>query len=105
RCRLLRSSPILPCRRKRSSRTWKRGNMPEASNALLTPNGCSKANGLSWTIRRDGPRFVAAHTEMQTAQKALDILYARWAELEDKAGDVVAFSQSLTAHRSRRLSM
>jgi ATP-binding cassette subfamily F protein uup len=39
-------------------------------------------------IASDGPRLVAAHAEMEAAQKALDILYARWAELEDKAGDL-----------------
>jgi ATP-binding cassette subfamily F protein uup len=39
-------------------------------------------------IASDGPRLVAAHAEMEAAQKALDILYARWAELEDKACDL-----------------
>ena len=36
-------------------------------------------------IASDGPKLVAAHAEMEAAQKDLDILYARWAELEEKA--------------------
>jgi ABC transport system ATP-binding/permease protein len=36
-------------------------------------------------IASDGPRLVAAHTEMDAAQKDLDTLYARWAELQEKA--------------------
>jgi ATP-binding cassette subfamily F protein uup len=36
-------------------------------------------------IASDGPRLVAAHAEMEAAQKALDTLYARWAELQEKA--------------------
>jgi len=39
-------------------------------------------------IISDAPRLVAAHAEMEAAQKDLDALYARWAELEDKAGDL-----------------
>jgi len=35
-------------------------------------------------IASDGPRLVAAHSEMEAAQVAVDILYARWAELEKK---------------------
>jgi ATP-binding cassette subfamily F protein uup len=35
-------------------------------------------------IVSDGPRLVAAHTEMEAAQEAVDTLYARWAELEKK---------------------
>ena len=36
-------------------------------------------------IASDGPRLVAAHAEMEAAQKDLDALYARWAELQEKA--------------------
>ncbi|HTC47496.1 MAG TPA: ABC-F family ATP-binding cassette domain-containing protein [Candidatus Aquilonibacter sp.] len=36
-------------------------------------------------IASDGPRLVAAHTELEAAQKDLDTLYARWAELQEKA--------------------
>jgi len=36
-------------------------------------------------IASDGPRLVAAQAEMEAAQNALDKLYARWAELEEKA--------------------
>jgi ABC transport system ATP-binding/permease protein len=36
-------------------------------------------------IASDGPRLVAAHAEMEAAQKDLDTLYARWAELQEKA--------------------
>jgi ATP-binding cassette subfamily F protein uup len=39
-------------------------------------------------IASDGPSLVAVHAEMEAAQKDLDALYARWAELEDKAGDL-----------------
>ena len=37
-------------------------------------------------IASDGPKLVAAHAEMEAAQKDLDMLYARWVELEEKAG-------------------
>jgi ATP-binding cassette subfamily F protein uup len=37
------------------------------------------------TIASDGPRLLAAHTEMEAAQRNLDTLYARWAELQEKA--------------------
>jgi ATP-binding cassette subfamily F protein uup len=36
-------------------------------------------------ISSDGPRLVAAQAEMEAAQKDLDTLYARWAELQEKA--------------------
>ena len=39
-------------------------------------------------IVSDASRLVAAHAEVEAAQKNLDTLYARWAELEDKAGDL-----------------
>jgi ATP-binding cassette subfamily F protein uup len=39
------------------------------------------------TIASDGPRLLAAHAELEAAQKNLDSLYARWAELEEKDGD------------------
>jgi ATP-binding cassette subfamily F protein uup len=35
-------------------------------------------------IASDGPRLVAVHEEMETAQKTLDELYLRWSELEAK---------------------
>jgi ATP-binding cassette subfamily F protein uup len=35
-------------------------------------------------IASDGPRLVAASAEVEEAQKAVDALYARWAELEEK---------------------
>jgi ATP-binding cassette subfamily F protein uup len=37
-------------------------------------------------IASDGPRLVAAHAEMEAAQKDRDTLYARWVELEEKNG-------------------
>ena len=37
-------------------------------------------------IASDGPRLLAAHAEVEAAEKNLDALYARWAELEKKAG-------------------
>jgi ABC transport system ATP-binding/permease protein len=36
-------------------------------------------------ILSDGPKLHAASLEMEAAQKAIDALYARWAELEGKA--------------------
>ena len=35
-------------------------------------------------IASDGPRLLSAHTEMEAAQKQVDALYTRWAELESK---------------------
>jgi ATP-binding cassette subfamily F protein uup len=35
-------------------------------------------------IASDGPRLLAAHTEMEAAQKVLETLYSRWSELEEK---------------------
>jgi len=37
-------------------------------------------------IASDGPRLLAVHAELDAAQKSLDTLYARWEELEKKAG-------------------
>jgi ABC transport system ATP-binding/permease protein len=36
-------------------------------------------------IASDGPKLIAAHAEMEAAKKHLDALYARWAELQEKA--------------------
>ena len=36
-------------------------------------------------IASDGPRLIAAHAELEATQKDLDSLYARWAELQEKA--------------------
>jgi ABC transport system ATP-binding/permease protein len=38
------------------------------------------------TIATDAQRLLTAHSEMDAAQKAVDQLYARWAELEEKKG-------------------
>jgi len=35
-------------------------------------------------IASNGPRLVTAHTELEEAQRRVDTLYARWAELEKK---------------------
>ena len=35
-------------------------------------------------IASDGPRLLAASTDVEEAEKALEALYARWAELEEK---------------------
>jgi ATP-binding cassette subfamily F protein uup len=40
------------------------------------------------TIASDGPKLMAANAEVQTAQKNLDVLYERWAELEEKASSL-----------------
>ena len=39
-------------------------------------------------IASDSSRLVVAHAEMEAAQEDLEILYARWAELEEKAGNL-----------------
>jgi ATP-binding cassette subfamily F protein uup len=36
-------------------------------------------------IASDGPKLVAAHAQAESAQKELDALYERWAELQEKA--------------------
>ncbi len=37
-------------------------------------------------IASDGPKLVAVHAELEAAQQTLETLYARWSELEEKAG-------------------
>lgn len=37
-------------------------------------------------IASDGPKLVVVHAEMEAAQRNLDSLYARRAELEEKSG-------------------
>lgn len=37
-------------------------------------------------IASDGPRLLSAQAELEDAQKLLDALYQRWAELENKSG-------------------
>lgn len=44
-------------------------------------------------IASDGARLVAAHAEMESAERNLEALYARWAELEEKAGGVAVARQ------------
>jgi hypothetical protein len=39
-------------------------------------------------IASDGSRLVTAQDEMERAKKDLDTLYTRWAELEEKGGNV-----------------
>jgi ATP-binding cassette subfamily F protein uup len=39
-------------------------------------------------IASDGPKLLAAHAAMEAAQKDLDALYERWAELEEKANNL-----------------
>ena len=36
------------------------------------------------SIASDATRLLSAHAEMEEAQKAVDELYSRWAELESK---------------------
>jgi ABC transport system ATP-binding/permease protein len=36
-------------------------------------------------IASDGPKLIAAHAEMEAAQKDVDMLFARWAQLQEKA--------------------
>ena len=40
------------------------------------------------SIASDGPKLLAAHSEMEHAQKDLDALYELWAELEEKVGSL-----------------
>jgi ATP-binding cassette subfamily F protein uup len=43
-----------------------------------------RANAEDPAIATDAARLVTAHSELEQAQKELDILYERWAELEGK---------------------
>ena len=54
----------------------------EAEQAL----NASRAQLEDPAIASDGPRLLTAHAAMEAAQKHLDSLYARWAELEEKNG-------------------
>jgi ATP-binding cassette subfamily F protein uup len=54
----------------------------EAEEALRN----KRAELESPAIASDGPRLVAAYAEVEAAQKDLDVLYSRWAELEEKLG-------------------
>jgi len=54
----------------------------EAEQALTA----SRAQLEDPAIASDGPRLITAHAAMEAAQKTLDSLYARWAELEEKNG-------------------
>ncbi|MGE5321680.1 MAG: ABC transporter C-terminal domain-containing protein, partial [Actinomycetota bacterium] len=45
-----------------------------------------KAAAEDPAIASDAARLVEAHAELELAQKAVDELYARWAELEGKLG-------------------
>ncbi len=45
-----------------------------------------RANLEDPVIASDGPRLMAASAKMKTVKGKLDTLYARWAELEEKAG-------------------
>jgi len=40
------------------------------------------------SIASDGPKLLAAHSEMEQAQKDLDVLYELWAQLEEKVGNL-----------------
>ena len=40
------------------------------------------------SIASDGPRLLTASAEVQQAQKAVDALYARWFELEEKQNKI-----------------
>ena len=40
------------------------------------------------SIASDGPKLLAAHSEMEQAQRDLDALYELWAELEEKVGNL-----------------
>ena len=53
----------------------------EAEQLLQT----RRAEMANPAIVSDGPKLLAAHAELEAAQKNLDALYARWAELEEKA--------------------
>ena len=43
-----------------------------------------RRNAEDPAIASDGPRLVSAHAELEEAQREVDALYARWAELEGK---------------------
>jgi hypothetical protein len=61
-----------------------------SSNALPTPEQVlrnKRAELENPAIGSDGPK-LAAQAEMEVAQRDLDVLYMRWAELEERAGSL-----------------
>jgi ATP-binding cassette subfamily F protein uup len=43
-----------------------------------------RAEMQSPEVVSDGPRLQACYAKLQTAEKQVEVLYARWAELEGK---------------------
>jgi ABC transport system ATP-binding/permease protein len=65
--------------------------MPALSNVFTEAEQVlqsKRAELENLAIASDGPRLVAVQAEMGAAQNDLDALYARWAELEEKAGSL-----------------
>lgn len=54
----------------------------EAERTLLEKRGALEDPAIA----SDGPKLVTAHAELEEAQRAVDELYARWTELEEKSG-------------------
>ncbi len=59
------------------------GRIAEAEQTLQS----RRAEMENPAIASDGPKLIAAHAELEAAQENLDALYARWVELEEKAGN------------------
>lgn len=59
-------------------------NIAEAERLVQS----KRAELESPSIASDGPKLLAAQSEMEKAQKQLDVLYQLWAELEEKVGSL-----------------
>ena len=77
-------------RRRRSCPTWKRGSSPPLSSGWRTPMHAWRRRGAASTIRPSQamrPPSRKAWRNWSKREQENDALYARWAELTEKAGD------------------
>ena len=81
------AQPIARARRRKNSRTRKTANSPPSKNASPKPKKQLEAKRAALEdpeIASDATRLHEAYAQMEAAQKAVDELYARWGELEQK---------------------
>jgi ATP-binding cassette subfamily F protein uup len=92
-----RSRPIVPRSSESSLRTKRKLSYLEAREYAGIEQRIADAEQLLRSkqteledpaIASNGPRLVTIHAEMEAAQRNLDELYARWAELEEKSGNL-----------------
>ena len=89
------SAPLGPTRRTAEVSPRKKLSYLEAREFAMIEERIAQAEELLQSrraaaedpaIASDAARLLSAHAEMEQAQKAVDELYARWAELEEKKG-------------------